>query len=49
MSAPTYQRRQQSGPEPEPNNRESDADYFGNLEKFKRTDDMAAPPTRSGY
>lgn len=27
-------------------NQEADADYLGNLRKFRRTDDMSAAPTR---
>lgn len=28
-------------------NAAADSDYFGNLKKFERHDDMAAPPTRN--
>lgn len=33
-------------PDKQPNNAEADADYFGNLRKFQRHDDMSLPPTR---
>ena len=29
-----------------PNGKDADADYFGNLKSFKRTDNMAAEPNR---
>lgn len=30
-------------------NSAADADYFGNLKKFERHDNMAEPPTRLDY
>lgn len=51
----TYRRREMPAdvelgahrPGPRDQNRDADADYFGNLKKFERHDNMAAEPTRS--
>lgn len=50
----TFRRREmpvdvELGPRPGPRdqNRDADKDYFGNLKRFERHDDMAAEPTRS--
>lgn len=55
-TGPTYKRRggpvdwevaHDGAPPSTVENSAADADYFGNLKKFRRTDDMASEPNRS--